>query len=79
MGNMTISNLPDEIHDAPKHRAQHDRRSVEADVRALSTGSIVSGTGGGLGDRLRDRFSEVTGEELSGLRASVPARTDTGA
>ncbi len=44
----------------------------------MITSSIVASTGGGLGDRLRARFDEVTGVELSDLRKKVPAQTDGG-
>lgn len=71
MGDMTVRNLPDEIHDELRVRATRNKRSVEAEVRAMITSSVVSAAGGGLGDRLRARFSEVTGNELTGLREEI--------
>lgn len=78
MGDMTVRNLPDEIHDELRVRATQNNRSVEAEVRAMITSSVVSGAGGGLGDRLRTRFSEVTGEELTGLREQISEVTASG-
>jgi len=78
MGDMTVRNLPDEIHDELRVRATQNNRSIEAEVRSMITSSIVASTGGGLGDRLRARFDEVTGVELSDLRKKVPAQTEGG-
>ena len=76
MGDMTVRNLPDEIHDELRVRAKQNNRSIEAEVRSMITSSIVSGAGGGLGSRLRERFDEVTGDELSDLREKVPHQTE---
>ena len=35
MGMMTISSIPDEVHNALKARAKRHRRSIEAEVRAI--------------------------------------------
>ncbi len=77
MGDMTVRNLPDEIHDELRVRAKQNNRSIEAEVRSMITSSIVSGAGGGLGSRLRARFDELSGDELSDLREAIPTWTDT--
>ncbi len=76
MGDMTVRNLPDDIHDELRVRARQNNRSIEAEVRSMITSSIVSGSGGGIGSRLRDRFDQVTGDELSDIRSKVPHQTE---
>ena len=78
MGDMTVRNLPDEIHDELRVRAKQNNRSIEAEVRSMITSSIVSASGGGLGSRLRARFDEVTGDELSDLRKTIPSLSEAG-
>ena len=76
MGDMMVRNIPDEIHDGLRERAHQNNRSVEAEVRSLITSAVLSGTGGGLGNHLRERFKSVKGDELSNLRAKMPAASD---
>ncbi len=64
MGNMSIRNLPEETHEALKLRAQSNKRSAEAEVRALLVETFVAETEGGFGTRLRSCFTGVEGNEL---------------
>lgn len=78
MGDMTVRNIPDEIHDELRTRAAHNGRSTEAEVRSLITSAVISGTGGGFGDELRERFKDVVGDDLSELRSKTPSATEVG-
>lgn len=66
MGNMSIRNLPKETHEALKRRPQSNKRSAEAEVRALLVETIVAETEGGFGTRLRSSFKYVQGCPYSG-------------
>ncbi|QDA36463.1 plasmid stabilization protein [Paracoccus liaowanqingii] len=73
MGNMMIRNLPDEIHDHLREQALSNRRSLEAEVRAILVNAYVARHTGGFGQRLRSRFQDmgVIGDELSRPRDKV--------
>ena len=73
MGSMTVRNIPDEIHEELKERASKNNRSAEAEVRALIAEAIVSSASGGFGSRLRERFSDILGDELDVSRDKTPA------
>lgn len=68
MGSMTVRNLPDEIHDELRHRALKNGRSVEAEVRTILEHAVTVANASGFGQRLRKRFADDTGDELSALR-----------
>ncbi len=74
MGNMSIRNVPDEIHQALKVRAAKNNRSAEAEVRALLVESVVAEKKGGFGTRLRACFAGVEGDELEIVRDKAPAQ-----
>lgn len=74
MGNMSIRNLPEETHAALKLRAKSNKRSAEAEVRALLVETFVAETEGGFGTRLRSCFKYVQGEELDVERDKSAAR-----
>lgn len=63
MGNMTVRNLPDEVHDELRLRAHMNGRSIEAEVRTILVHAVVAANG--FGDRLHARFGDYTGEDLS--------------
>ncbi|HEY3799411.1 MAG TPA: Arc family DNA-binding protein [Caulobacteraceae bacterium] len=42
MANLTIRNLPDAVHDALRRRAADNRRSMEAEARALLSQSLAT-------------------------------------
>jgi plasmid stability protein len=64
MGNMSVRNLPEEVHDALKTRAVMNKRSAEAEVRAILIETIKADSEGGFGTRLRACFLDVEGNEL---------------
>lgn len=75
MGSMTVRNLPDAIHDELRQRAHMNGRSLEAEVRTILVHTVLAAHGGGFGDKLRVRFGNYTGDDLSIRRdteASVP-------
>lgn len=67
MGNMTIRNLPDEVHDHLRQQAVSNNRSIEAEARAILVNSYVAKHTGGFGQQLRSRFQSmgVIGDELT--------------
>lgn len=74
MGNMTIRNLPDEVHDHLREQASSNRRSIEAEARAILVNSYVAKHTGGVGQQLRSRFQGlgVIGNELDLTRDTTP-------
>ena len=68
MGNMTVRNLPDEVHDELRHRARTNGRSLEAEVRTILVHAAMVANTGGFGQQLRNRFGEDTGDDLSTRR-----------
>lgn len=76
MGNMTIRNLPDEVHDHLRLQASSNSRSIEAEARAILVNAYVAKHTGGFGQRLRSRFQDMglIGDELDLKRDSTPGR-----
>lgn len=76
MGNMTIRNLPDEVHDHLRQQAFSNNRSIEAEARAILVNSYVAKHTGGFGQQLRSRFQSmgVIGDELDLKRDKTPGR-----
>ncbi|WP_103175157.1 plasmid stabilization protein [Paracoccus sp. SY] len=76
MGNMTIRNLPDEVHDHLRQQAASNSRSIEAEARAILVNSYVAKHTGGFGQKLRSRFQSmgVIGDELDLKRDKTPGR-----
>lgn len=72
MGNMTIRNIPEPIHNALRERATLNRRSIEAEVRTILTHSIMVAEAGGFGQQLRARFADCEGDELDLKRDKTP-------
>lgn len=74
MGNMTVRQIPDEVHDYLRERAKSNGRSLEAEVRAILTNAYVATKTGGFGQQLRRRFEDagVIGDELSVSREGGP-------
>ncbi len=73
MGNMSIRNIPADAHEALRLRAQHNGRSVEAEVRALIVEAARAAKEGGFGTRLRRCFKGIEGDELDLPRDKTPA------
>lgn len=65
MGSMTVRNIPDDIHKALKLRAAMNKRSAEAEVRAILEETVVSAKQGGFGQRLAHCFDGVRGDDLA--------------
>ena len=76
MGNMTIRNLPVEVHDHLRQQAVSNNRSIEAEARAILVNSYVAKHTGGFGQQLRSRFQSmgVIGDELDLERDKTPGR-----
>lgn len=74
MGNMTIRNLPDDVHDHLRQQALSNKRSIEAEARAILVNAYVAKHTGGFGQQLRSRFQElgVIGDELDLKRDKTP-------
>ncbi len=65
MGDMTVRNLPDEIHNHLRERAARNNRSVEAEVRSILTHAAIVASEEGFGQHLRKRFESAFGDELT--------------
>lgn len=79
MGTMLVRNLPDEVHQRLREQAATNGRSLEAEVRSILIQSTVAASAGGVGQRLRDRFGLVLGDEMTIVRdqaASEPSLFD---
>ena len=73
MGNMSIRNLPEQIHDALRQRAAQNNRSLNAEVRAILEHAVVVAKLGGFGQQLRSRFSDSLGTDLDLRRNKAPS------
>ena len=79
MANMTVRNLPDEIHDRLRAQAKSNKRSLEAEVRSILMQSAIASSDGGFGHRIRERYGRYLGDDLSVERdqtASQPGLFD---
>ena len=76
MGNMTVRNLPDSIHEQLREQAAMNRRSVEAEVRSILIDAVRSAHAGGFGQRLHQRFKGNLGEELAVARDQTASDPD---
>lgn len=65
MANMTVRNLPDDIHALLRDRAKSNKRSLEAEARSILVQSIIASSSGGFGHRLRERYGRYLGDDLS--------------
>lgn len=69
MGNMTVRQIPDEVHDYLRERAKGNGRSLEAEVRAILTNVHVVSKTGGFDQQLRRRFADagagVIGDDIT--------------
>lgn len=78
MANLTVRNVPDEVHRALRVRAALRGRSTEAEVRAILAETVLPDRRVGLGSLLADvgRRARLTEEESVnfGLRDKEPAR-----
>ena len=65
MVNMTIRNLPDEVHERLRVQAQSNGRSLEAEVRSILVHAVIASSDGGFGHRLRERYGRHLGDDLA--------------
>lgn len=65
MANMTVRNLPDEVHERLRAQAETNHRSLEAEVRSILVQSVIASSEGGFGHRIRERFGRLLGDELA--------------
>lgn len=65
MGNMTVRNLPDEVHERLRAQARLNKRSLEAEIRSILVQSVISSSAGGFGNRLRERYGKFLGDDLT--------------
>ena len=65
MANMTVRNLPDEIHERLKNQASTNSRSLEAEVRSILVQSVIASSDGGFAHRIRERYGRYLGDDLS--------------
>lgn len=72
MGNVTIRNVPDDVHDALKVRAARHQRSTEAEIRAILVSAVSRETGSGLGQQMRSAWAGTYGTDLENLRDKSP-------
>lgn len=64
MANLSIRDLPDEIHQALKEQAHSNNRSLEAEVRSRLTYSVIASVEGGLGTMLHERFGGLLDDDF---------------
>jgi plasmid stability protein len=78
MANLTVRNLPDEVHRALRQRAAAHGRSTEAELRVIITEAVQPAERVKLGSQLADigREIELTDTEFDALttRDRTPAR-----
>jgi plasmid stability protein len=72
MASITIRNLDDDLKQALRLAAAEHGHSMEEEVRVILRRSLAGATKGGLGSRVRARFSDVGGAELD-----LPAHNET--
>lgn len=68
MAAITVRNLSDETHRALKSRAERNRRSTEAEVRAILDAAVTSPERVRLGSLLAGIGREVDGVDLAVVR-----------
>lgn len=72
MPNITVRNIPVEVHDLIKLRARKNNRSTEAEIRSILNTIAEKEAGNGFGQFLRSFFQGVEGVELGELRDQAP-------
>ena len=78
MGMMTIRNIPDEIHQGLRERAKRNKRSAEAEVRAILEEVIQPQAPLRMGDALAELgkkwgLSDDDWEAIANIRDKTPA------
>jgi plasmid stability protein len=75
MPNMTIRNIPDDVHRALRTLATRHGRSAEAEVREILRRATESSGGIRFGDELAALGEAIGGVELDLQRSTKPLRT----
>lgn len=75
LANITIRNLPDELHERLRAQAEANKRSLESEVRSILTQSVIASSDGGFGQRMRARYGDYLGDELSVERDQSTSRS----
>lgn len=75
MANLTIRNVPTEIHQSIKARAQRNGRSTEAEVRNILETIAANDSGPRFGDELAALGRKFGGIELDIERGDLPIQT----
>lgn len=73
--NITIRHLPVELLDRLRAQAEANKRSLEAEVRSILIQAVVASSGGGLGHRMRARYGDYLGDDLSVERDQTESET----
>lgn len=73
MGNMTLRNIPDDIHLKLKQRAAANKRSAEAELREILSHAVQLDERPGFGTRMVKKFSGSTDQDFEFERDKTPA------
>lgn len=76
MRTITIRNLPDDIHDAIKSRANKNHRSAEAEIRAILDTVTAPERSTGFGQELHALWGDTLGDDLQIVRDQTPSDPD---
>ena len=76
VANITITDLPDELHERLRAQAEANKRSLEAEVRSILIQSVIASSDGGFGFQMRERYGDHLGDELSVERDQSTSRSD---
>lgn len=74
MGNLTIRNLPDEVHQQLKLLAERNNRSTEAEARHILAARVSHASKSGLGSQIRAAWGPNTDGELHIQRSEDETR-----
>lgn len=74
MANITIRQLPDDIHGKLKQLAAKNNRSTEAEVRHILAATVAREIGGGLGSLMRQSWGKNVGGYLEVGRSTEGPR-----
>lgn len=77
MANLTVRNLPDEVHRALRVRAARHGRSTEAEIREILTQAVEQNERPRLGTELRRYAEQLGGVELQIQRDRAPIEPAT--
>lgn len=70
MGNITIRNIPDDIHNQLRQLALQNQRSMEAEARNIIANAVNRSVGLGFGQTIRSAWGKNTGGELTTFRSA---------